>query len=123
MSLLENINQHVMSANGIFSAGNEVNVNSSDLKSISVKLKAAIDELVAADKEAHIAWDSAKSSLGPNLSVALKSAFEKTDNEYYNAIFLLNKYQNSLDRVSNIWGNAEERIMSAIRVADSQNNQ
>ena len=120
MSLLDDINNNVQLV-GNFSAGNEVNINSAELQNISIKLKEAIDELVAADKEERLAWEEAKACLRSNLAWPLKSVFEKTDNEYYNAVFTLNRYRTSLDRISNIWGTAEERILKAIRVAESSN--
>ena len=113
----------IMKANSLptntFKDGSSLNVDPSELKSLSVKLNDAIKELIEADKEEKMAWEEAKAALGPKMTMQLKSAFEKTDNEYYNAIFLLNKYADSLARVSNIWENAEDRIMKAISIAES----
>ena len=61
----------------------------------STKLSEAIQELIQADKEERMAWENAKSSLGPKMALSLKETFEKTDNEYYNSLFLLNKYADS----------------------------
>ncbi len=97
----------------------ELNVNPTELKSLSVKLSEAMNELQEADKEARLAWDAAKTALGPKMALSLSESFEKTDDEYYNALFTVNKYIDSLGRVSNIWDNAEQRIMKAINVAGS----
>ena len=94
-------------------------VNPMELKSISNKLNEAIKELLDADKEERLAWESAKQYLGPKMALQLKEAFEKTDNEFYNAYFLISKYADSLNRVSNVWDNAEERIMRSINSSSS----
>lgn len=97
-------------------------VNPIELKALSSKLNEAIKELIQADKEERQAWETAKFALGPKLSLHLKEAFEKTDNEFYNAIFTVNKYADSLSRISNIWDSAEDKIMKAINIAESSDN-
>ena len=56
------------------------------------------------------------------MALQLKEAFEKTDNEFYSALFLVNRYSDSLNRISNVWDSAEDRIMKAINVAENSNN-
>ena len=112
-----NIFENLPRANGSFKDQSSLNVNPTELKSLSTKLSEAIQELIQADKEERMAWENAKSSLGPKMALSLKETFEKTDNEYYNSLFLLNKYADSLSRVSTIWDSAEDRIMKAINAA------
>lgn len=115
MSIFEDLPQ----VNNSFRDQSTLNVNPAELKSLSTKLNEAIQELIQADKEERMAWETAKASLGPKMALSLKETFEKTDNEYYNALFLLNKYADSLNRVSTIWDSAEDRIMKAINIAAS----
>ncbi len=117
MNLFETINQQALSGNN-FKDGSSLDVNPTELKSLSAKLSEAINELAEADKQARMGWEEAKVALGPKMTAQLSGAFEKTDNAYYNAIFQLNKYSNSLGRVSNIWESAEDRIMKAINNVD-----
>ena len=109
--------------NNTFKDGSSLNVDPNALKSLSTKLNEAINELVEADKAERLAWEEAKQALGPKMAISLKSAFEKTDNEFYNTLFLIKKYAYSLDRVSSIWDSAEDRIMKAIIAAESSSNE
>ncbi len=108
--------------NQIFKDQSSLKVNPAELKSLSIRLNEAIKELLQADKEERAAWELAKQYLGPKMGLQLKEAFEKTDNEFYSALFLVSRYADSLNRISNVWDSAEDRIMKAINSAESSNN-